>query len=293
MIYLILCIFFNVGIFICFKFFSKYNIPLLTAIVINYCVCVITGSIYSGGSLITVLNEGVATWMYFAFGLGFIFLATFYLMAYITHKFSISVSSISSKISLVIPVLFSLFVLQTQVLDYNWINYLGMFGALGAIIFSSLKERKMETTDLSRTHLWLPFALFFLNGLIDTSINLVSNRYLDESAEAVFPIGIFFTAAVTGLIISVVKKIRFSKKVLVGGLILGVINYFSVLTMVKALTAHNDDGAFVYPVLNLGIIILASLISLVFFKERFSKLNWFGFLLAILSLVFLSHQAIF
>lgn len=293
MIYLILCIAFNAAIFICFKFYSKYNVPLLPAIVINYCVCVFTGALYSGQELISEIQSGFASWMYFAIGLGFVFLGTFYLMAYVTHKFSISVSSISAKISLVIPVLFSLFVLQTQLLNYNFLNYLGMAGALGAIILSSWKDRKMKVSNLSKKDLWLPFALFFLNGLIDTSINFVSNRYLPDSAESVFPIVIFLIAAITGIIILLVQKIKLNRRIWIGGLALGIINYFSVFTLVRSLSAHNDDGAFVYPVLNLGIIIVASVVSLSYFKERFSKLNWAGFILAILSLVLISYQSIF
>jgi drug/metabolite transporter (DMT)-like permease len=293
MIYLVLCIFFNAAIFICFKFYSKYNVPLLPAIVINYCICVITGAFYSGQDLILQIESGFAPWMYFAVALGFIFLGTFYLMAYVTHKFSISVSSISAKISLVIPVLFSLFILKTRLIEYNFLNYIGMAGALGAIVLSSWKNRKIQVSDLSKNDLWLPFALFFLNGLIDTSINFVSNRFLPDAAESVFPIFIFLTAAVSGILILLIKKVKLNRRIWIGGLALGIINYFSVFTLVKSLSAHNDDGAFVYPVLNLGIIIAASVVSLAYFKEHFSKLNWAGFILAILSLVLISYQSIF
>ncbi|MGK7390854.1 MAG: hypothetical protein ACNS60_10895 [Candidatus Cyclobacteriaceae bacterium M2_1C_046] len=293
MFYLILCILCNAAIFITFKFFGRKKIPLLPAIVINYWVCVVTGGFFAGNDVAVQFSEGWESWMYFAVALGFIFLATFYLMAYVTHKFSVSVGSISAKISLVIPVLFSLLVLQTQLIDYNWLNYLGMVGALGAIVFSSIKDRKLETGDISWGELGLPFLLFFMNGLIDTSINLVSNRYLSEADERIFPIGIFLVAAVVGAFILIIKKVTLSKKVIIGGLILGVINYFSVFTLVRSLSVHNDDGAFVYPVLNLGIIIVASIFSLLYFKERFSRLNWIGFALAIISLILLAHQSIF
>lgn len=293
MIYLLLCILFNAAIFITFKFFGRKNIPLLPAIVINYCFCVITGIIFSGNAAVVQINEGWQTWMYFAVALGFIFLGTFYLMAYVTHKFSVSVGSISAKISLVIPVAFSLLILKTQLIDYNWINYLGMVGAIGAIVFSSLKDKKMETGAISWSDLGLPFLLFFMNGLIDTSINFVSNRHLHEADEKVFPIVIFLVAALAGVIILMVRRVKITRQIFIGGLILGIINYFSVFTLVRSLSIHNDDGAFVYPVLNLGIIIVASVFSLLYFKERFSKLNWIGFGLAIISLVLLAHQSIF
>lgn len=266
---------------------------MLPAIVINYLICVITGLAFTGNGFFETISAGFKEWMWFAIGLGIIFLSTFYLMAYITHKFSISVSSISAKISLVIPVLFSLFVLKTRLLDYDALNYFGIVGALGAIIFSSWKGRKIDQDELSKSDLWLPFLLFFANGTIDTTINFVSNKYLNESEEAIFPIIIFLTAGVLGTIILLVKRIKLSKKIWIGGIGLGVINYFSVFTLVRALSAHNDDGAFVYPVVNLGIIVLASVISMIFFHERFSRLNWIGFCMAIISLILLSHQALF
>jgi len=53
MLYLLLTILANVAIFMAFRSFSKFNINTLPAIVVNYGVCVITGTLYVGTTAIS------------------------------------------------------------------------------------------------------------------------------------------------------------------------------------------------------------------------------------------------
>lgn len=292
MLDVLLCILANVGIFICFRLFSTFNMDTFQAIVFNYFTCVVTGLIFMNDYTVLEQIDADTTWAWIAAGLGIIFISTFYLMAITTQKFSMTVSSIAAKMSLIIPVLFSLFFLGIQSKIYTWLNFLGMGLALVSILMSSYKERKIETHQISGFDLVLPLLVFVLGGVIDTSINFTNFRFLTDREAAVFPLLIFTSAAVIGSVVLMIRRRQLAWKNVLGGVMLGVVNYFSIYFLITALSAFSNDGAIVYPLINVGIIVFAALISVLFFKERLSRINQIGILLAILAIVFISYQEI-
>jgi uncharacterized membrane protein len=54
--------------------------------------------------------------------------------------------------------------------------------------------------------------------------------------------------------------------------------------LLKTLAAFHDTSAVVFPVNNIGILAASSLVSIVFFKEKMNKLNWYGLILLWLQL---------
>ncbi|QSE97698.1 hypothetical protein [Fulvivirga lutea] len=288
--YLLLCILANVGIFLCFRQFKAFGLDTFQAIVFNYITCVATGIIFMGKSeALTEINY-TQPWVIIGIVLGLIFISTFYLMALTTQRFSMTVSSIASKMSLIIPVIISLLVLKVQSKEYTVFNYLGMFMAFPAILMSSFKKRGVEGSDFAGFAILLPISVFVLGGLIDSSINYTSYHYLTEAVEPVFPIVIFSSAAFIGIISIMISGRKITKGNVLGGAILGAINYFSIYFLIRTLSYFKNDGAVVYPMLNVGIILLSAFISILVFKERLSKLNQSGLLLAILSIILLSFE---
>jgi drug/metabolite transporter (DMT)-like permease len=291
-IFLVLSILANVAIFMSFRSFKKFGINTFPAIITNYLVCVLTGFLYAGGTTISQQFDASAPWFYAAMVLGVIFVTTFYLMAKTTQLRGVAVATVASKMSLAIPVIFSLFIFKigTNTLD-NW-NYLGIFLAFIAILMVTKKAHQKESNLIAIKNLGLPFLLFLMGGLIDTSLNYVNLNILNASIEAVFPIFIFCFAFISGIILALIKGIKFRRKDILGGIYLGIPNYFSIFFQLKALSAYDNNGALVYPSLNIGIIILSTLAAILFFQEKLTKLNWTGIGLALIVIFLLSHQEI-
>ena len=277
--FLLLTIILHALIFSLFKLFGRQSINTFQAIVVNYFVCVITGSLFAGPS--NVLNAEVGTWTYTALALGLVFISTFYMMALTSQKISMAASSIASKMSLAIPVLFSLFVLKVES-DMNWINYIGICLALPATYLSS-KSSSGDGFQLKL--LWLPLAIFFLNGFIDVVVNYSSLNLLRSNQLELFPIFAFLSAAVIGGTILLIQGKIPNSKTLIAGITLGVINYFSVYVLFLALDNLNNNGALVFPIFNTGIIVLTSAIGLVFFKEDLNWYNKIGILVSVLAII--------
>lgn len=289
MTYLILCIIANVGIFLCFRQFKTYGLDTFQAIVFNYITCVATGLLFqAGGNRVSL--QLTDEWIWIAVGLGFIFIGTFYMMALTTQRFSMTVSSIASKMSLIIPVFISLFILQVASKEYSLLNYLGMAMAFPAIVLSSIQKKGFTTSHVRGASILLPLGVFFFGGVIDTSINVTNFYYLNENTEPLFPIAIFASASCIGIITIAYKKDRIRLKNIAGGVALGVVNYFSIYCLIKALSAFQNDGALVYPVMNVGIILVSAVTSILVFKEVLSGINKVGLLLAVIAIIILSYQ---
>lgn len=292
--FLLLGILFNVAIFLIFRGYARYGVSTLPAIVVNYFVCVITGLVFLGEFNGIAAISFQSPWLIFALMLGAVFIGTFYMMALTTQRLSVTVSSIAAKMSLAMPVVFSLFILQIDSKDFDFLNYLGIVLAFVAIYLSSWKPRNKEVAPLPGNKLLflLPLGVFLGSGIIDTTINYTSYRYLNAAEEAIFPLVIFAVAAVLGLLLQWVRKMPTGRKELIGGIILGVPNYFSVYFIVRALAAFDNNGAFLYPLLNISIILGSSLMAVLFYKEKLLLQNRLGLALSVLAIFLLSYQEI-
>ncbi|PRY13144.1 hypothetical protein CLV24_10658 [Pontibacter ummariensis] len=297
MLYLLLSILVSTLLIFIFKLFQRYNVHVFQAIVVNYVVCILVGLAFPEGAEVLQPQIFTRTWAYFALALGTIFICTFYLIALSTQKVGVTATSVAAKISLVIPVLFSLLVLQTSLKDYTLLNYLGMGLALVAIVLSSLRPRQAEGVEASPAMaLILPLTIFLNGGIADSLINYTNQYYLQAHEASQFTMLTFATSAVVGLLVLLYQKAfgktHFKRRSLVAGVILGVPNFFSIFFLIKALAAFDNDGAFFYPINNMGIIMAGALGAVLFFKEKLNGLNLVGLGLAVLALVLLSYQEI-
>ncbi|MDX5436600.1 MAG: hypothetical protein LPK03_05360 [Pontibacter sp.] len=297
MLYLLLSVLVSASLIFIFKLFQRFNVHTFQAIVVNYTVCVLVGLMFPRGTDVLRLSIFSHTWAYAAMALGTIFILTFYLMALSTHKAGVTATSVAAKISMVIPVLFSLLVLKTSLKEYNIINYLGMLAAVVAIVLTSIRPRQNGGVKASRlVTLLLPFIIFLNSGIADSLINYTNEHYLQPHQASQFTMLTFATSAAAGLIVLLVmlvlRKVKLNFKSIAAGVVLGVPNYFSIFFLILALMAFDNDGAFLYPINNIGIILVGAIGAVVLFKEKLTKLNLVGIVVAVLAIVLISYQEI-
>ena len=118
MIYLLLCIISSTAIIILFKYFSRFEINNFNAIIINYLTAALLGLTISFNSLRNT-NVFVQSWFPLAVLIGILFVVMFYFIALTTQKAGISVASVAGKMSVVIPMLFSILYYHEQINNYK------------------------------------------------------------------------------------------------------------------------------------------------------------------------------
>jgi len=211
-------------------------------------------------------------------------------MAKTTQRMGITVATIASKLSLVIPVSFSLLLFSRGQSGFTIPNYIGLALSLVAIVLASLKstDDKVKNFWQRGRFLLLPISVFLLGGMLDTLINYANLAYIEQGEDAVFVTGIFIMTFIWGLVWLIKKGERLESISIIGGLMLGVPNFFSMIFLLKSLEAFDNNGAFIYPVVNIGIILGGALISVFIFRDRLLRINYIGVFLALVSLILIS-----
>ena len=280
--YLLLSILCSTVIFIIFKCFEKYNVNTLQAIVINYFIAATFGFLDYNAKL-SVLEITDSKWFIGALCLGALFIAIFNVMALTAQKNGLSVTSVASKMSVVIPIIFGVYAYNESV---NLQKLIGILLALAAVYLTSVKAKSLKTFQLK--NLSLPIILFLGSGTIDTSIKYLETKYLADNEIPVFSATIFLCSGLIGVILLTIKSLKtplkLSYKPLIGGAILGVVNYYAILTLLKALQINGFESSTLFTLNNVGIVMLSTLIGLLFFKENLIRKNWIGIALAIISI---------
>ncbi len=101
---------------------------------------------------------------------------------------------------------------------------------------------------------------------------------------------IFLIAFVLGSIISIAKYFQTKKSVsiqtIIGGSILGLLNYTTTYFMLMAMNQFQSNVLF--PVQNVGVVMLSALFGLILFREKLSITNWVGILLSIMAILMIA-----
>jgi drug/metabolite transporter (DMT)-like permease len=286
LIYLLLSIIASTIIFIIFKLFEKFNINILQAIVVNYCIAFTTGILAYKGT-ITISQLPNLDWFYYTLVLGALFIIVFNLMAITTQRSGLSVVSVATKMSVVIPVLFGL-------LYYNEnLGAIKLFGIGIALIAVYLTSNKSDQrTVINRKLIVLPILVFVGSGIIDTSIKFLEDAYVANNDVPLFSAIIFLAAAIIGFIIIIIQvmsgSFKFEFKNVIAGICLGVPNYFSIYFLVKTLRSDILESSGIFAINNVSIVTLSTFAGIFIFKEKLIKKNWIGIGLAILSIILIS-----
>ncbi|MCT4638670.1 MAG: EamA family transporter [Bacteroidales bacterium] len=285
MIWIILTVLCSVFIFVLFRAIGENRVPLIYPIVINYFVGALLG-IVTLSDINGVITEGTP-WMAVSVGIGLLFIGNFFIIGWGTKIVGISLSSASVKMSLLMPVLFSIIRYNEPVTEYK---LAGILLALGALLFISIK--KGEKRSVSRKDWYVIPVLFIGSGCVDTSIKFAQSEFLSGSDFAGFSGFVFLFAGLCGIILTAVLRYKFSgflnKRALIYGLLLGMFNFGALYFFIKALHSEVFDTSIIFGVNSILILIFTAIVGILFFKERLTKLNLAGIGLAIISIFILT-----
>lgn len=282
MFYLVLSVCCSSLIFVIFKLFAIYKVETLYAIVTNYVVACIVGLFFYTEEVnpAIIVQE---SWFLGTIFLGILFIIVFNLMAKTSQDVGVSVASVATKMSLVIPVVFGVLIYKEEL---GTLKIIGIILALAAVYFASIKEKHIT---IKRSSLLLPILLFLGSGIIDTAIKYVQEIHIEENKFPLFSATVFGSAAAVGIIFILMKSaktpIKLNHKNILGGFALGVTNYFSIYYLLQALQHPGLNSASVFTINNVSIVMLSTLLGILLFKEQISLKNWGGIVLAVISII--------
>lgn len=278
MIYLILTIFCSTSIALILKQNNSQNGEPVVLLSANYLVCAIISFIY----LINVDFKIENILIIFGIFLGGLFVLSFFAFAKAVSLAGTALATVSSRLSVIVPIILTIFIFKEIPTIYQLI---GISLALATIylFYLSLKNDQNQLNNKIK-YLYLIGVLIGI-GINDFCMKIFEQNFV-PSGKPIFLFSIFFSAFFYCLIFIILKKLPLDKKTILRGAILGIPNVYSTVFLIGALS--NLPAVMVYPLINIGIIVLTTILVVVIYKE---KINNFGFLslgMGIIAIIFLS-----
>jgi hypothetical protein len=280
MIFIFLSICCSVFVSVLLKLARRYHIDATQAIAWNY------------------LSAGVLCWFFYRpqlfnlniadtpypiyIVLGFLLPALFVLLAASIRYSGIVRTDIAQRLSLFIPVLaaFLLFKEAPSLLKSS-----GIAVGFAAIVFS-IPWQKEQNRQTSSSWFYL-LSVFLGLGIIDVLFKQIAqNTTLPFTSSLLIIFIIAFAISMATLAFLLLKgKLRFQWINVICGLILGMANFGNILFYLKAHQSLASQPSVVFSAMNIGVIIMGSMVGILIFREKLSRLNYAGIALAVISII--------
>ncbi len=270
-----------------FKAFQGWQVSIAWAVSLNYLACTLLGTFFSFGPGISSLPP-LRPWILFALLQGLLLAGNFYLLANTAQRAGVAIASLSSRLSLAIPVLLAIPLYGESLGLLKSAGILGAFLALylgTAPSKNDLRPKKLRTFGL-------PVLVFFSFGLHFSLLKYVQHFFLGQEQHHQYLMFSFFFALLFSLTVLFITQrtaaILFSGKTWLGGFLLGGCNYFSLFLMTRVLSYENWPSSVVFPTHSVGVVILSTLAAVFIFAEALSLKRTCGLIIGSLSVVALN-----
>ena len=285
---LLLTILFSGFIFVLFKLFPIFKIDTFQAIVVNYFVAFLCGFLFFPFELTKFVSVN-QFWFLNAISASILFIGLFLIMGISSQRNGLSSTSVAVKMSMALSVL-GMMISYSE--DVQWMKIAGIILAITGVISMTIQP-STEKNQVSST--WMLLLLFFGSGLLDFLLNYIQHHVLMKNETAFFTAFAFGMAGVIGVFITfflwVKGQLKPSSRNILAGILLGIPNYFSIYFLMKAYDVLTWSDSSILAIINVSIVVLASIVGLLFFKEKWNKLKIIGFISSLISILFIYLSA--
>ncbi|MDP2189495.1 MAG: hypothetical protein Q8J69_12525 [Sphingobacteriaceae bacterium] len=285
MIWLLLSIGCSVFNFLLFRQFERWKIDTLLAVASNYLSCILLGWLLQGD----LPPFGFSTpWLPWAAFIGLLFVMVFVWIGKSAQQLGVNVTTVAAKMSFAIPMMVAFSLYQTEL---QWQHLAAFVCAIAAILWSSNQNTSKNT---SKKVWFLPIAIFLGGGLADASLNYVEVKLLPPTQHGLFLMSLFGTSAIFGWSAIGIQHLQAKKRLswpsFAAGILLGITNFLSVFGLLKAFRSE-INGAVIFPLLNVGTILLAGMGAWWLYQEQPKAKQWRALAAAIASILLYSSVA--
>ena len=291
---LIIAVLCSVAVSVLLKVARKRNIVIQQAIAFNYIVALslswfLLKPDFKGLQFTDFIAQSENTPIFLA--LGILLPSVFIIMSKAVEFTGIVRSDAAQRLSLFLPIL-AAFLIFHEILSQSKLigivlAFIGLFCLLSKPNRQSAVDKKQhflnvgpeggskrtsELTNNFKGVLGL-IGVWFGYGIIDILFKQVAK------SGGVFPTTLFiaFTLAACIMFIYLLfKRTQWNVASFVGGMILGVLNFFNILFYIKAHQSFGSNPTLVFAGMNIGVICLGTVTGALIFKEKISKINGVG-----------------
>ncbi|WP_159636245.1 DMT family transporter [Sphingobacterium composti Ten et al. 2007 non Yoo et al. 2007] len=284
MIYVLISVCCSVIVGVLIKLARQKHVNVQQLVLWNYPTTVLLTYILFNPSLATLQWKVLPYQFYIPLS---ILLPTLFIFIALAVKYSgIVKTDVAQRMSLFVPLIAS-FILFKEEIHLNKI--IGIAVGLVAVVCSVSWSNK--STSASSKNSIYPLIVFVGMGFIDILFKQIAQYKDIPYTTSMF---VVFIGALLFASIILVYKVAFKKEALdklaiVWGLILGLFNFANVYYYMKAHRAIADNPSIVFTAMNVGVIVLGSLVGVFMFNEKLSLTNKIGLVLAVISILLIAY----
>ena len=264
------------------KVTESKNLRTLNTLTVNYIVAAIfaffvgyesnLGSIFVSHS--TILLS-------FCILVGAFFIGNFVAYSKSVHTNGVGITIAAMRLSLLIPVVISVYWYAEFL---NGLKIAGIVGVFGAMLLLIPKKNDIKVGSISAS--WLLILIFGLSGFADASLKIYEEEFSTNLNELTFMGLVFLGAFIIGLIVALFRKgPLITKKEALLGAAIGIPNLYSSIFLIYAL--GGISGSIAYPVVNILNVLGGTFLGLIIWNDRVSTRQWIGIATAVLAIIFL------
>lgn len=283
MVYVFLSVVCSVLVSVVIKLAKQRGIQHLHLIVWNYPIAVLA-TLFVLKPQMPAVPFSMFPWSLYL-PLGLLLPTIFLCIAYAIQYSGIVKTEIAQRMSLFIPLGAAFFIFDETI---GVMKLVGIALGLAALLCSiGWNKRGSTHTGVS----WYALAVFLGMGIIDVLFKKVA-LYKEVSYTAAMLI-VFILAMIVAFTLLlfrvVVKKERIQFKAVFWGILVGLFNFGNILFYMKAHQALSNSPSVVFTGMNIGVILLGSLVGVGFFAERLTFLNKIGLVLAVVAVLIIAY----
>ena len=277
--YLILSIICSVAVSILLKISKKQGISINQAVAVNYPVAAVSAFALFKPNFSNNLNILLAQWQ-ILLSLGILLPSIFIIMGESVKRTGIAKSDATQRLSLFLPIMASFLIFGEKF-------FIGKILAVVLAIFSLMAlVYKPKNKTKSRGEFLILFAVWFGYGIIDILFKQLSKNIAMTATNLVI---IFVFSALILFTYLIIKKTKWNISSVIGGIILGCLNFGNIYFYFRAHQTYNNNPTLIFVAMNLGVIIIGTIVGTVAFKEKIHTINVIGIVLAIIAIVCLVY----
>ena len=286
MIYIALSVVCSVVVSVLLKLAPRHGVDIRQAITGNYLVAtLLTLALLDPHPSLLELPAAHPAWRVLV-ALGILLPSMFLVLAHSVRRAGVVVTDVAQRLSLLLPLL-AAFTVFGEVL--TWRKGMGMVIGLAAIACLVLRKRSDDTQSAAGGW-WWPLVVFAGMGAIDILFKRVAQLTGVPFADvllATFALA-FVLATFAMLALYAGGRMRWYWRNVGGAVLLGAFNFGNILFYVQAHRHLAQDPALVFSAMNIGVIVLATLVGAGWLGERLRPLNRAGLALAVVAVLVLA-----
>lgn len=286
MFYIILSICCSVTVAVLLKTARRFGINIQQSINWNYLSALLLCFISFSPDLETL--SASLPWKFYI-PLSVLLPTVFVLLAISIRYIGIVKTDIAQRLSLFIPILASYFIFNETI---SQLKLIGL--SIGFLAIFLTLNKKNDATDEKRRWIF-PLIVLLGFGIIDVLFKQIALNKDVPFTTSLFIIfcGAFIISSLISLYSVLIKKTALELKSFFFGILLGIFNFGNILFYLKAHKALADNPSTVFAAMNFGVIIIGSIIGIVVFKEKISKINYIGIALALTAVIIITASQLY